>query len=433
MSRSPSNHPAAGGGNSRRRRPRGLTGGIPLFRIFGIQIRMDMSWLFIFFIAVFGLQQYFATRLTGLPEWGLWLLAAGCVIALFACVLAHELGHSLVAMRNGVQMSDITLMIFGGVANMRGEPASANAELKIALAGPAVTVVLAAIFWPLWYFTRGVVPEWATLALFYLALLNSFLLAFNMIPGFPLDGGRVLRAILWRKRDNLLSATRTAAAVGKGFGYVLIGFGLWQILQFNLWVGGGFHIFLGWFLMRIAAQSVLQTQLRTLLEQFTVADAMQRDALAVHPDLPLRRLIDEGFYRYHVPRFPLALEGEFMGIVDMNLVQQVDPSQHRYVTAGEIATPPENAPTIDPEENLWSAFRRMAEQETEQLAVVNEAGRLVGMLSHRDIISLMHVHSELRRPGPTPGHIRQVGSSQTSAPGPRKAIPLPDDDGPRQQ
>jgi len=386
--------------SGRRRRPPGPARGIPLFRLFGIQIRVDWSWLIIFFVMVFILREYFQLALRGEPDWVLWVLSAASVIALFACVLAHELGHSLVAMRHGVQMFDITLFVFGGMARLRGEPRTAGDELKIALAGPAVTVVLACVFWGAWAWLHGMLNVAVAEGLRYLAVINTALLVFNLIPGFPLDGGRVLRAMLWRSRRNLLSATRTAAAVGKGFGMLLVFAGLlWLVGEYStrggISISGLFYIFMGWFLSNAANQSVQHMQIRNVLEAFQVANAMEPGVVTVSPELALDRLISEGFYRHHFKTFPVARDGRLVGLVSLGDVQGVPPAQWSSTTVGQVARRPAPAMTIRPEDGLYEAFRRMGEEDVGRLVVTDPAGRIVGIISRRDIMHLLQVHAEL--------------------------------------
>lgn len=380
-------------GSARAHAATGPLRSLPLFRVFGIQIRLDWSWLIIFFVMVFFLQQYFRVALLGQPAWAVWLLSAGSVIGLFLCVLAHELGHSVVAMRHGIQLHDITLFIFGGMARLRGEPRSPGDELKIALAGPAVTVALATVFWVAWFGLGGMMNVFISEGVRYLAVINTVLLVFNMIPGFPLDGGRVLRAVLWKIRGNLLSATQTAAAVGRGFGVVLIVLGL--LMMFSQSWGGLFYIFLGWFLASAANQSVGHLQVRQLLEIYRVADAAQRNVITVGGDTPLDQLVAEGFYRHHYQSFPVLCDSRFCGLICVHDVQRVLPDRWAATTVSQ-AMPPETASWfIGPEAGLYDAFRRMAEETLPRLTVTDTHGRVVGLLTRHDVMRFLQIHSGL--------------------------------------
>jgi Zn-dependent protease len=203
-----------------------------LFTLFGFKVRLHISWLIIAVLLAWSLAQgYFPFVVKGLSAGTYWAMGIVGTIALFLCVVLHEFGHSIVARKYGLPMKGITLFIFGGVAEMEDEPQTPKTEFMMAIAGPAVSVVLGAIFYlfSLW----GESLSWpmpVNQVLYYLGWINGVLAAFNLIPAFPLDGGRVLRSFLWSRRGNLRTATRTAAKVGSGFGMVLIGFGVLSIL-----------------------------------------------------------------------------------------------------------------------------------------------------------------------------------------------------------
>lgn len=245
---------------------------IKLGRVWGIPIGLHPTWFLIFIFVTFSLASgYFPAEYPQLPAWAHWGLGALTSILFFASVLAHELGHAWVALRSGIAVKSITLFIFGGAAHIASEPKSAGAEFRIALAGPAVSLGLAGLFGGLFVLDQAV-PFLAAPSI-YLARINLMLALFNMIPGFPLDGGRVLRALVWRYTGNLLKATRVASISGQVVAFIFMGLGALSLLQgqvFNgLWLG-----LIGWFLQNAAASAYAQMRFEQVLRDVTVAQVM---------------------------------------------------------------------------------------------------------------------------------------------------------------
>jgi Zn-dependent protease len=264
---------------------------IPLGRVMGIPIGVDYSWFLIFALLTWLLAvDYYPTEFGGWSPSLYWFMGAVTAIMLFASVLLHELGHSAVALRYKIPVRSITLFVFGGVAQIGTEPPSAVAEFFVAIAGPLVSLALGAFFYIL---EPVVVAFHPLLGLFrYLAYINLALVAFNLIPGYPLDGGRVFRAIVWAITKNMRRATLIAAAVGRFFGFLFIGVGAWQVLAGNF--GGGLWIaFIGWFLESAASSQATYVNLQSLLEGYKVSQAMSNHCVSVRDDLTLQQMVEE--------------------------------------------------------------------------------------------------------------------------------------------
>jgi Zn-dependent protease len=264
---------------------------ISLGRILGIPIGVDYSWFLIFALLTWSLAtSYFPAEFANWPGSQYWIVSAVTVILMFGSDLLHELGHSIIALRYKIPVRSITLFIFGGVAQIGAEPPSAVAEFWIALAGPVVSFALALFFGLLQSITGSFTPLLAIAK--YLAYINAALGAFNLIPGFPLDGGRVFRAILWGTTHSFRKATRIAANVGRMIAYLFILYGVWQIFTGNF--GNGLWIaFIGWFLESAASSQIQQQTIHDLLAGHHVADAMRRDYTSISPEMTLEQLINK--------------------------------------------------------------------------------------------------------------------------------------------
>ena len=262
--------------------PQNMDKGIKLFKVFGIQISLNYSWFIIFGLIAWSLAQgYFPQMRPNLSLTTYWLMGFITALLLFLSVVLHELSHSYVAMASGIEIKGITLFIFGGVARISREPSDARTEFKIAIAGPATSLALALVFW---LSSRGVdflMPGSVISSIFYyLFLINGILVAFNLIPGFPLDGGRLLRAYLWNRTDNLKEATRIASRVGKWFALLLIFVGFANIITGRL-LNGIWFVFIGMFLQQAAAESYQVVVLQHSLEGVKVRDLMTSNVIAV--------------------------------------------------------------------------------------------------------------------------------------------------------
>lgn len=356
-----------------------------LFRVFGFEVGLDPSWLIIAGLLVWSLAVgVFPSLFEGYAAGAYWGMAVAATLGLFVSIVAHELSHSLAARRFGMQMRGITLFIFGGLAEMDDEPPSPKAEALMALAGPAMSLVVGAACYGLYRLTAGAWPVPVTGVIGYLGLINIVLAAFNLVPAFPLDGGRVLRAALWRWKRDLLAATRWSAAVGAAFGWVLIIVGAVRVFQ-GMLLGGVWWVLIGLFLRSVAAMSYRQLQVRTALSAETVGRFVHRDVPGVPADLSLRAFADDYVYRRSERLYPVVDERQvWRGCIGLDALKRVPQSRWGEVSVGEIAAACTPDRLIDAEAGAEQAFRRLTRRPEETLFVA-EGDRLVGTVSRQDL------------------------------------------------
>jgi Zn-dependent protease len=345
---------------------------IHLGRILGIPIGLDPSWFLIFILITWMLAaSYFPSEFKNWPTMQYWVVGAVTAILFFVCVGLHELGHSILALRYKIPVTSITLYIFGGIAQIAAEPPSAVAEFFIAIAGPLTSFALAAIFWLLGGVTSSFAPVFAMFE--YLAYINAVLALFNLIPGFPLDGGRVFRAIMWGATKDLKRATIIAATIGRVVAFLFILFGVWQVLQGN-WANGLWIAFIGWFLDNAAVGQLQQQQLHELLNGHTVSQAMSRRCTTAPAEMTLQELVDR------------HILGEGQRCLML--------TQGAKITAGEVMTPISEVKRIRPEMGLEAALEEMGKDGVNQLPVMSN-GQIEGMLSREDIIHYLQTLQKL--------------------------------------
>ncbi len=412
---------------------RGFSSGWKIATIFGLTIRIHPSWLLIFFLLWFSLATYILPMsdisgtgywweghariqeyhknhpdasdtqvleaLMTWPQWHYWVLAFVGTIGLFVCVLAHEMSHSLVARAGGIPVEGITLFIFGGVSSLKEEANDPNTELKVALAGPLVSLLIGGGCFAAFFLVPGLSAQAAALVL-YFAVINTLLAAFNMLPGFPLDGGRVLRAILWKMSGSLRDATAKAARAGRGLGtgMIVVGVGL-AIVQWTfgpLWLA-----FIGLFL-RYAAQSAYQQMaIREALQGLKVQDVLKEEVVTVEPDLTIADLVDNYFYKHRFRSFPVLTDGEFVGMISLKDVQGVPRAQWDNTPVRDVMHQVAEENRVHRDDDLISVFRKMMSEEKGHLPVV-DGDRLSGIVTRHDIMSLLQIRTDLGEdlPGP---------------------------------
>ena len=368
---------------------------IRIFTLLGFQVWVDASWLLLALLIAWTLAAgVFPAALPGLGAPTYWWMAVVATIGLLGSIVFHETAHSLVARRFGIEIRGITLFIFGGVAEMPAEPGSAHAEFLMALAGPVASIVLAAVLFALYGMIGSFEgPQTIGAVVWYLGFLNFMLAAFNLVPAFPLDGGRMLRAALWGWRQDIGWATRIAARIGDGFGILLIVFGVIEVLRGNL-IGGVWQVLIGMFLRGASGAGYRQTMAQRLLAGLSVSEAMTPDPITVPPDLPIARFIEEYVYRYHHREFPVARDGVLIGSIGTRQVAALDRRHWPQTPVAAIAQACTPADTIAPEAAVLDAIARMSGEGRSRLFVVRE-GQLVGIVSHRDLVELLSVRLEL--------------------------------------
>lgn len=362
-------------------------------RVFGIRIGAHSSWFLVVALITWSLASaYFPNEHPGWSMGTYWLVAAVTSVLFFASVLIHELGHSLVARREGVPVQGITLFIFGGVSQITREPPTAASEFRIAIAGPLTSLGLAALYWVLGTLLAPFPPLAAPGV--YLARINLLLCLFNLLPGFPLDGGRVLRAAIWAWRGNFRSATRWASNAGHLLAFLFVLLGVADILRGNL-MNGLWIMFLGWFLNNAAEASYQQVVMNDLLAGVSARDLMEGGAPVVPAYLPLDRLVHEHILTGGEPWFYVGEDGTVDGIIAIRHVNAVPRAQWSVVTAGQAMTPLAAMPHARPEDGVQALLSHMAEASVEQLPVV-ELGRVIGTVTRDHLLRYIRARSELR-------------------------------------
>ncbi len=371
-----------------------LQNGFFLGRIAGIPIYVDYSWFIIFILLTYALAAgYFPQIFPTHSPVTHWLLGAVASLLLFASVLIHELMHSVVARRNNIPISGITLFIFGGASQMTDEPGSAAAEFKMAIVGPLTSLVMAVIFYAI---ARLAATQDCGVLLvglsFYLTVINLVLAVFNLVPGFPLDGGRVLRSIIWRITGDLTRSTRIASYVGIGVAYTLIFFGILSVLGGN--ISGIWLVLIGWFLQNAAQQSYQQLLIRRSLGEVKVRQIMTREVITVPADITLDHLVEDYFFRYKHAAFPVSKDERLVGLVVFNDIKDVSRDHWSGTTAGQIARPLTSDLEAAPDDDAFEALERIAQGDTGRLLVIGDDG-LEGIVSRKDIAGLISMKQQV--------------------------------------
>jgi len=362
--------------------------GIPIGRVFGIAIDLDYSWFLIVGLLSWILAvSYYPTEFKDWTPAEYWILGIITAVMLFVSVLIHELAHSVVAQHFGISVPRITLFLFGGVSQIAAEPPDAPTEFWIAIVGPLTSFALAAFFWEVEPLVSASQPLFALAE--YLAVINLILAVFNLIPGFPLDGGRVFRAILWRITGNGHRATIAAGITGRFFGFLLIFYGVWHILTGDL-AGGLWIAFIGWFLESAAGSELHQEALKNLLGGHKVADAMQRSVPQVSGGISLQALAEQTGLPSNGRAVVVTSSQGAIGLVTLAGLRSVSHESWPSTTVSQVMTPISGIDTTQPGAILWSALEKMGRDGVAQLPVLDGNG-VVGMLTREDIVHYLSV------------------------------------------
>jgi Zn-dependent protease len=359
---------------------------LTLGRIAGIRIGVNWSWLIVFALIVWtlGASIFPAEH----PDLGAVTYAAMAVVAailFFSSLLLHELGHALQARRENLEIEGITLWLFGGVARFKGMFPSAGAELRIALAGPAVSAVLGLLFVGIAAAVSHPVAVDAVAA--WLGYINLFLLAFNLLPALPLDGGRVFRALLWARKRDFESATRLAATVGRGFAYAMIGLGLFTLILGGSW-GGAWLAVLGWFLLQAAGAEVYALVLRDALGGLRVRDVMVRAPVVVRADATLAEFMDDVAFAHRYTTYPVLEDGRAIGLLPFGCVARVPREAWDRTRVRDCMLRREDVPTVREDQALLDVLDRINADGVNRALVLDD-GRLEGLLSVTDVVRLV--------------------------------------------
>ena len=364
-------------------------------RIIGIPVRIHyILWLVLLLIAWSLAEGYMPQHYPSLGVITYWAIGIVSAIILFVSVFLHELSHSYIAEKNGLTIARITLFFFGGVSEMSEEPKDAALEVRMAAAGPLTSFLIAIVLGASWYLTglvNGPVPVIATL--YYAALLNGVLGAFNLIPAFPLDGGRVLRGSLWSRSKNLLSATANATRVSEAISLLMMAVGLFFVV-FGDFVNGLWVIFLGWFIRSGAEISLRQTRLTESLAGVSVGDIMTRELLSVSPDASVQQLVSDFFLVHPHGGYPVVSNGKLLGVVTMSSVRSIPREKREIERVSQAMVPYERTITVSPTTSAIDALQMMAKNGVGRL-VVMDGDKIAGMVTRGDLMKTMKARQEL--------------------------------------
>lgn len=385
-------------------------GSFRLGRLLGVDVSIHWSWLFIFFLVTWSfaegvLKEFFEDWTAGQR----WLAGAIIAAVFFSSILAHELSHALMSRRLGLPVHGITLFVFGGVAHLTREAESARDEFLIAIVGPATSLAAAAFFGLGWLLLKEPWPGIGGVS-GQLAVINAVIAAFNLLPGFPLDGGRVFRSVVWWRNRNRLAATRTAARAGEIVAYLIMAAGVIQLFSGYL-IGGMWFILIGIFLRGASAASYEQLVIETTLSGISVGDVMQRQFDVVPPDASLQSVVDDYVLARHARCFVVLVNGELAGLLTLTDIRNVPRSDWPLTSVWRAMTPVERIVTLAPTDTVAKALMLMSERDINQIPVVWNR-EVVGMIHRADVMRLIQIRRVMAE---EPGAPRSGESEATPA------------------
>jgi Zn-dependent protease/predicted transcriptional regulator len=367
-----------------------------LFKILGFEVGLDLSWIIIAVLIAWSLSTgFFPFQYKDLSTQTYWLMGAIGAIGLFLSIIAHEVSHSIVARRHGMPMKGITLFIFGGVAEMGDEPPSAKSEFQIAVVGPLASIAIALMFYAV--NRLGIQTGWPQPingVVAYLAMINGLLAVFNLVPAFPLDGGRILRSILWAWKENLRWATRVSSAIGSGFGIFLVVLGVMRVLTGNF-IGGMWFFLIGLFIQSAAKMSYQQLITRKALEGEPLKRFMNTEAVTVPPSATVEDLVEDYVYRHHHKMFPIAEDhNKLLGCVSTKQIKEIPREEWRSKSAKDLAVRCSEENTIAPDADAVEAISAMRRNNASRMMVV-DGDKLVGIIALKDMLEFLSLKVEL--------------------------------------
>jgi Zn-dependent protease/predicted transcriptional regulator len=376
-----------------------------LGRIAGIAVGISPWWLVIVALITWSLGAgYYPVEVKGIAPLASYGLGLGSVLLLFASILAHEFGHALVARRRGIEVEEIDLWLLGGVSRMSGQPRQPDDELSFALAGPAVTAVVAAVFGVAWLVLPSSAPSWLRALIVYQAEVNVLILGFNLIPAFPLDGGRVARAVLWRRSGDISRATESAAGLGRVFGYLMVAFGV--LLAFGGAFGGLWIALIGMFVVAAAKAELLQEEVTAAFSGVLARDLMSHPAISIAAEATLDE-VQQQFASCRYSAFPVIdRDGRAVGVLSIERLERAPRSQWSEATAGDLADR-DPALLVGEREDVAHLLGEPAFARVGRAAVINRAGHPVGVVSITDVqrsIRARHLGDRTRRPDGLTAH-----------------------------
>jgi Zn-dependent protease/predicted transcriptional regulator len=374
-----------------------LRSGIPIGKVFGISLKLHYSWFFIFALVTWALAgSYFPSTY---PAWSLATrIAAGIITSFlfFGSVLAHELMHSIVSQRQGIPVQSITLFIFGGVSQITEEPKQPRDEFRMAIAGPLTSLVIGGILFGIYFTWRGTdtpLVQFITAIAYWLGYINLVLGVFNLIPGFPLDGGRVFRSLLWWRNGNLRRATRISSNIGRVVGFLFIFGGIWLIFTGN-WVNGIWLALIGWFLESAAVGSYRQLLLQDMLRGHVASEVMSRDCVLISPETTIDHLVHGHILTSGRRCFPVASDGHVLGLITLHNIKMIPRDSWNIKTVREVMTPLADIKWVRPNDELSSVLRILTEDDINQVPVIQD-NNIIGMIGRNNLLSFVDVRSGL--------------------------------------
>ncbi|HBG25560.1 MAG: peptidase M50 [Planctomycetes bacterium GWF2_41_51] len=368
---------------------------ISLFSLFGFKVKLDITWFILAVLITWSLAKgVFPMYFEGLTPATYWWMGAVGAVGLFVSIIFHEFFHSFIAKLYGLPMKGITLFIFGGVSEMEEEPESPKIEFLMAIAGPISSLVLGGIFYLLVLISRGInMPQSVSGVLIYLSIINVVLAVFNMIPAFPLDGGRVLRSILWGAKHNLRWATHIASSLGSAFGILLIILGIMSLISGNF-IGGLWYFLIGMFIRGASKMSYRQLIIRKALAGEEVDRFMKTDPVAVTPDLTIPELVRDFFYKFHYKMFPV-LEGETVkGCITSRDIKQIPHNQWDNYKVADLTKSCNKENSIQAHSDAVKALSQMSSTGNSRLLVL-EGNRLAGIVTLKDLLKFLALKIDL--------------------------------------
>lgn len=362
-----------------------------LFKLLGFKVQVDASWLVLALLVTWTLAAgYFPSQASGLSAATYWTMGLVGALGLFVSIVLHELSHSVVARRRGLPMTGITLFIFGGVAQMEDEPANAGTEFLMAIAGPLASIALACGFYLLYLAGQANVWPGTILLVFrYLAFINGLLAGFNLIPAFPLDGGRIFRAALWRWKHNLRWATRIASRIGSGFAIAFMGLGALDVFQGDV-IGGVWLVVIGMFLQGTSGAAYRQLVSRQMLAGESVRSLLVTDPVTVPRHLSIKALVEDYIYPKHIDLFPVTDGPRLIGCISTQEVKGLTADEWGRRTVAELMVPCSAENTVAADTDAMKALAVMNRTGHHRL-VVRDGDRVVGVLTHRDMLRFLSI------------------------------------------
>lgn len=363
-----------------------------LFHFFGFPVKADASWLFLSVLLMWMLStNIFPAAMPGLEPHTYLILGVAALAGIFISILAHEVAHAVIAEYYHMPIESITLFIFGGVAEMRGDPSHPKGEFLMAIAGPIMSALMGLFFWAAaklyqLYFVPGPVSE----VLIYLGNINLLIAVFNMVPAFPLDGGRALRAIIWKMKNNLVLATRIASSLGAAFAYALLAYACYKVVWWNqtgaaIWWG-----LLGYFMLAAGSYAVKQTENRSLLGMEAVSRFMHDQIVPVSPDLVLADLVENFVSKHYQRLYPVVDKDKLVGVVTLQALLSMDRSKWPWLHVSSVMEPVTADNTVSPDYNAAEALDLMQRKERDQLLIA-EDGKFKGAVALRDLAAYLSI------------------------------------------